>query len=116
MHFFFGCATMSCPQPFHPEGNDTMLKKLASNKILAILTALLCCALWGISTPIVKMGYPHINEAHVPSLLLWAGLQFVVGGFLTIGIYSICAKKFLFPKKESVKGVAIVSLLQTVLQ
>lgn len=93
-----------------------MIKKLASNKIIAIATAIICCALWGISTPVVKMGYPYIDEAHVPSLLLWAGLQFVVGGFFTIGIYSLVSKKFLLPKKENLKGVAIVSLLQTVLQ
>ena len=93
-----------------------MIKRLASNKIIAIITAIVCCALWGISTPVVKMGYPHIDEGHVPSLLLWAGLQFVVGGFFTIGIYSLVSKKFMLPKKESVMGVAIVSLLQTVLQ
>lgn len=93
-----------------------MIKKLASNKIFAIFTAIFCCALWGISTPIVKIGYNHIDETHVPSLLLWVGLQFVLAGLLTIGIYSAASKKFLLPKKESVKGVVIVSVLQTVLQ
>ncbi|MBE6649348.1 MAG: DMT family transporter [Ruminococcaceae bacterium] len=93
-----------------------MIRKLVSNKIFASLTAIFCCALWGISTPIVKMGYNHIDEAHVPSLLLWVGIQFIVAGFLTIGIYSIFSKKILLPKKENVKGVVIVSVLQTVLQ
>lgn len=93
-----------------------MIKKLASNKGFAIFGALFCCALWGISTPIVKVGYNYIDESHVPSLLLWVGLQFVLSGFLTIGIYSAVSKKFLLPKKESIKGVVIVSVLQTVLQ
>ena len=78
--------------------------------------ALLCCALWGISTPIVKMGYSYLDSSHVPSLLLWAGLQFVVAGVFTIIAYSIFKKKFLFPKRQSLKGVALISLLQTVLQ
>ena len=93
-----------------------MIKKLASNKIFATFAAIFCCALWGISTPIVKIGYNHIDEAHVPSLLLWVGLQFVVSGVLTICVYSAVSKKLLLPKKENVKGVVIVSMLQTVLQ
>lgn len=28
------------------------------------------------------MGYDYIDESHVPSLLLWVGLQFVVSGFI----------------------------------
>lgn len=93
-----------------------MIKKLASNKIFMICTAIFCCALWGISTPIVKIGYNYIEESHIPSLLLWVGLQFVLSGVLTIGIYSAVSGKFLLCKKESMKGVVIVSVLQTVLQ
>ncbi len=93
-----------------------MIKKLTGNKIFAALGALFCCALWGISTPVVKMGYDHVDETHVPSLLLWVGLLFIASGFLTIGLYSIFSKKLVFPKKESLKGVAAISILQTVLQ
>jgi len=93
-----------------------MIRKLMNSKALVILSALFCCALWGISTPIVKTGYSYVDESHVPSLLLWVGLQFIVSGMLTIGIYSIISKRFEFPQKESVKGVVIVSVLQTVLQ
>lgn len=93
-----------------------MIQKLMNSKAFVIFGAIFCCALWGISTPIVKVGYNYIDESHVPSLLLWVGLQFVLSGLLTIGIYSAISKKFLLPKKESVKGVVIVSVLQTVLQ
>lgn len=93
-----------------------MIRRLMNSKVFVVFGALFCCALWGISTPIVKVGYNHIDESHIPSLLLWVGLQFVVSGFLTIGIYSIFSKKVVRPKKESVKGVAIISVLQTVLQ
>ena len=86
------------------------------NRAFAIFGALLACALWGISTPIVKLGYDYVDASHVPSLLLWVGLQFAAAGFLTIGIYSIFLRKFVLPKKESIKGVAIISVLQTVLQ
>lgn len=86
------------------------------SKAFAILGALFCCALWGISTPIVKVGYNYIDENHIPSLLLWLGLLFVVSGIVTIGIYSIFSKKILLPQKESLKGVVMISVLQTVLQ
>ena len=64
-----------------------MLQKRISSKAFAICGALFCCALWGISTPIVKMGYSYINASHIPSLLLWVGALFAVSGLLTIGIY-----------------------------
>lgn len=95
---------------------DNIKTKLLTNKTFVISIALFCCALWGISTPIVKMGYAFTDASHVPSLLLWAGVQFMVSGFLTIFICSIFLRKFIFPKKENIKGVAIISLLQTVLQ
>ncbi len=93
-----------------------MIKKLMNNKAFVIFSALLCCALWGISTPIVKVGYRYIDETHIPSLLLWVGLQFIVSGIITIACYSIVSKRPAFPKKESIKGVVIISILQTVLQ
>ncbi len=93
-----------------------MKHNLMNRKAVVIFCALLCCGLWGISTPIVKMGYSHVDPTHVPSLLLWAGLQFVVSGLLTIGVYSAVSRKFLFPQKGSGKGVALLALLQTVLQ
>lgn len=93
-----------------------MKTKLWSNKVFAAFGALFCCALWGISTPIVKMGYAYTDAAHVPSLLLWVGLQFLVAGLLTICLYSLACRKFRVPQKKSLKGVGIIALLQTVVQ
>lgn len=98
------------------KGGNNIKTKLLNNKIFVALAALFCCALWGISTPIVKMGYAFTNASHVPSLLLWVGLQFAVSGFLTIAFNSILSKKIVYPKKENIKGVAVISLLQTVIQ
>lgn len=93
-----------------------MKRSINKKAILMSAGALLCCALWGISTPIVKMGYAHTDASHVPSLLLWAGIQFVLAGLLTVGSYSIVSGKLVYPKKKSVKGVLLISLFQTVLQ
>lgn len=90
--------------------------KLKSNRIIVSLGALTSCALWGISTPIVKMGYAYVDASHIPSLLLWVGIQFLIAGFLTFLVDSIFSKKLVYPKKKSVKGVFLISLCQTVLQ
>lgn len=100
-------------------GNDTyevimMNTRLFHNKIFSAGAALFCCALWGISTPIVKMGYTYIDETHIPSLFLWIGLLFAVAGFLTLGIYSLVSRKLMLPKKKSLKVIGIVGMLQTV--
>jgi len=87
-----------------------------NKRVITALGAIFCCALWGISTPIVKMGYAYADASHVPSLLLWAGIQFIFAGILTIGTYSIVSKKIMCPKKESMKGISLVALFQTVLQ
>lgn len=93
-----------------------MLKKLAGNKILTALAAIFCCALWGVSTPIVKMGYEYIDENHLPSLFLWLGAMFVCAGVLAVGFYSFASHKMVYPKKKNIKWVGVISALQTVAQ
>lgn len=88
--------------------------KIQNNKVLSAAGAIFCCALWGISTPIVKMGYAYTDASHVPSLLLWVGIQFLIAGLLTLGIYSAVSRKLMLTK--NIKGVAVASLLQTVVQ
>lgn len=90
--------------------------KIMGNRVVAAAVAIFCCALWGLSTPIVKMGYAYTDATHVPSLLLWAGVQFAIAGLLTVGIYSLVSKKIVYPRKENRKGVALIAVLQTVLQ
>ncbi len=90
--------------------------KLLKNKKIVSLAALFCCALWGISTPIVKLGYNYIDATDVAALILWAGLQFVLAGILIILFLSLVSKKVVLPQAQSIKGIAIISMLQTVLQ
>ncbi len=90
--------------------------KIKNSKILTAVTALFCCALWGVSTPIVKLGYRYTDASHLPSLFLWVGLQFVMAGVLTVGIYSAVSKRLVYPKKKSMKGIVLIAALQTALQ
>jgi drug/metabolite transporter (DMT)-like permease len=82
-----------------------------------ILAALLCCALWGSATPFIKLGYEIVlEEKNVPSTILFAGLRFTLAGILTVVFYSIARRRLLYPKRENLTRVGLVSLFQTVIQ
>lgn len=85
---------------------------------VVLLLALLCTALWGSATPFIKLGYQHlqVDTTHIPSIFVFAGVRFFLAGLLTIIIYSIARKKVLYPRRQNIGKVSIVSLFQTVLQ
>ena len=91
--------------------------KIFTNTIFVTFAALLCCALWGSATPFIKIGYELIlPKKDVASTILFAGIRFTLAGILTILLYSIARKQFLYPKKENYSKVAIISCFQTVIQ
>lgn len=91
--------------------------KIFSNMVFVTFAALLCCALWGSATPFIKVGYELMLPAKdVPSTMLFAGTRFTFAGVLTVLIYSIARRKFLYPKRENIGRVAAVASVQTVLQ
>ncbi len=99
--------------------NDILKKgeSVFTNPLILIIVALLCCALWGSATPFIKLGYElMLPERNVASTLLFAGIRFFLAGVITVLIYSIASKKFLFPKKENTGKIITVSLFQTILQ
>lgn len=94
-----------------------MGNKIYTNTLFVAVTALLCCALWGSATPFIKIGYELIlPQKTVSSTILFAGIRFTMAGFLTIIIYSIARKKFLYPKKENMGRILTISCFQTVIQ
>ena len=86
--------------------------KLLTNVFFVAIAAMFCCALWGSATPFIKI----LPERNVPSTILFAGVRFFTAGIVTVLIYSIARKKFLFPKKENLGAVATVSCFQTIIQ
>ena len=89
-----------------------------SKPLVLTLLALLCCALWGSATPFIKIGYELVlpPERDVASTILFAGIRFTLAGILTIAIFSIGRRKFLYPKRENLGRVGIVSIFQTIIQ
>ncbi len=92
-------------------------KNLFTHPLAITLCALLCCALWGSATPFIKIGYELIMpHGGVPSTLVFAGTRFFFAGVLTVLIYSIARRRVLYPKKENLGRVGIVSCFQTIIQ
>ena len=93
-----------------------MQNKIFTNPIIVVLAALLCTALWGSATPFIKTGYESLSVSGTPSIILFAGIRFALAGLITVIIYSIIERKFLLPKKKSLKYIGIISVFQTILQ
>ncbi len=85
---------------------------------IAVLLALVCCALWGSAFPCVKIGYElfSIENTSPASQILFAGLRFTIAGIMVIIAGSMINKKFLYPKPKQVPKVMLLSLFQTILQ
>ncbi len=91
--------------------------KIFTNPIFIAISALFCCALWGSATPFIKVGYQLIlPQRDIPSTILFAGIRFTLAGIITILIYSIAKRRFLYPKCENIGRVLTVSAFQTVIQ
>ena len=80
--------------------------------------ALICCALWGSAFPCIKIGYRMMNIAgdDTASQILYAGYRFTLAGIMAIVIGSLINRKFLYPSKQAVKKVCVLSMFQTILQ
>ena len=76
------------------------------NPLVIAAMALFCTLLWGSATPFIKIGYSLLlPDRDVPSTILFAGIRFFFAGVLTVIIFSIARKKFLYPKKENLSSV-----------
>lgn len=94
-------------------------KNILTNPWMVMCIATFCCLLWGSATPFIKMGYAHILPGELKtteSTILFAGIRFIIAGFLTVIIYSIARRRVLVPKKENVGRIAIVCVFQTIVQ
>ena len=97
--------------------NESTLSQYLKNPLVIAAIAIFCCALWGSATPCIKIGYQMMRpDASVASTVLFAGLRFFFAGVLTVFIFSVARRKFLYPKLSNAGRVLTVSLFQTVLQ
>ena len=64
-----------------------------TNLYVVLVLAGLCCFLWGSATPAIKTGYQlfQIDSKDTMSILLFAGVRFLLAGFLVILFNSVQA-------------------------
>ena len=69
--------------------------KLLQNKKIAYLTAIFCTLLWGTAFPFIKVGYSafKIEESDIGSKLIFAGMRFMLAGFMVFLFLWISKRK-----------------------
>ena len=87
-----------------------------TNLYVVLVLAGLCCFLWGSATPAIKTGYQlfQIDSKDTMSILLFAGVRFLLAGFLVILFNSVQTGSWIWPEKGSGWSVIKLSLAQTV--
>ncbi len=90
---------------------------LTDRKIL-LLAAGLCCFLWGSAAPAIKIGYRlfRIESSDTASILMFAGIRFLLAGFLVIMYHSVIHRQWILPPKGSGIAIGSLAMSQTILQ
>lgn len=90
-------------------------QKFFSKPWVLVLTAVLCCVLWGSAFPAIKTGYAYfsIDSADHGAQILFAGLRFTLAGLLVIAFECVRRRKFLIPSRKDLPAIGILSLAQT---
>ncbi|MCD8287138.1 MAG: DMT family transporter [Clostridia bacterium] len=78
--------------------------------------SLLCCVLWGTTAPFIKTCYSlfGLDTDNVGSLILFAGLRFVIAGVLVIAVTSAIRRKFVYPQGRNWWRVGVLSVFETI--
>ena len=90
-----------------------MKSNIFSNKVASVLFAVIVSILWGTLYPMIKIGYKvfEIDNTAVSSILLFAGVRFLISGIILVSMCSAKSKKLELPTGNKFIAVFIVSLL-----
>lgn len=82
---------------------------------VVVVTALICCILWGSAPSAIKIAYQlfQIGAEDTASRIVLAGARFTLTGTFTLLIGSLLEKRILLPKKSSLPHIVILGLVQT---
>ncbi len=90
------------------KGTQTLFK----NKNTSLLIALLVMLLWGSLFPVIKIGYREfgLDSSSPGSLLLFAGLRFLICGLVFQAVLLRRDRKIRLPEKGSWLSIALITL------
>ena len=83
-----------------------------------VLACLASCFLWGSAFPCVKIGYElfAIDATDVPSILVFAGMRFVIAGLMVAVGMSVAQRRAFVPARRDLPYVGALAIFQTILQ
>ena len=92
-------------------------KSLYGHKIYSILFALVVSLFWGSLYPCISMGDDMFgyDAKHIPSVMLFAGLRFLVCGIVMTAGVSVRDKKIKLPNKVSILPILAVAFTTIVI-
>ena len=95
-----------------------MSKNFFTKPLNILIIAAIATALWGSAIPAIKIGYElfGITESAVPVKLLFAGIRFFLAGLFVIAFNCIVHKSFIYPRRDEIKSVIALGLVQTTLE
>ena len=92
-------------------------RKLFSNPVTVVLFAMIVSVLWGTLFPAIKIGYRvfGIDSTQVASILLFAGLRFLISGILLVGADGVKKHSLDLPGRSCLGSILVVSMLTVVI-
>jgi drug/metabolite transporter (DMT)-like permease len=78
-----------------------------------ILTAMLCCLLWGSAFPTIKMSYAELGSLNAWQMILLAGLRFTLAGVMVLAFGRMRLKIRVIPPRHEWPLLLTVAGLQT---
>ncbi len=93
-------------------------KPFYSRPLICLLLSALVCALWGSLYTCIRYGYTAFSidgKNDIPSILLFAGVRFLICGAILVGSVSCKEKRLRLPSKQSVLPVLLIALLTVIL-
>ena len=93
------------------------MKSLLKGKVSSVLLTVLTMFFWGSLFPVIKCGYQafSVDTSYIPSILLFAGIRFVLCGAVMLGFAANKMKKWILPDKKSLPPILLVALFGYIL-
>lgn len=93
-------------------------KNFFQKPIPLLICAIIATALWGSAIPAIKIGYDlfGITGSGAPAKFVFAGIRFIIAGIIVIIFDCISKKRIVVPKKDEIKGIFILGLVQTTVE
>ncbi len=93
-------------------------KSFFSRPLICLLLSALVCALWGSLYTCIRYGYDAFaidGKNDIPSIILFAGIRFLICGIILVASVSVKEKKLRLPGKRSVLPILLIALLTVIL-